>query len=515
LEDKKSVLPDSFPYLMIIGGIYAAIELITGGNYNIFRDEYYYIDCANHISFGYVDHPPLSILILAAWKFIFSSSLLSIRVLPALCGASLIFITAKITEALGGNKSAQIFSAIAVSAPLTYFVIFGFYSMNAFDIVFWALLYLILINIINTGNQKLWLWFGVVAGLGLMNKISVGYFGAGVVAAMLCAKERKWFANKFFWLGGIIALVIFSPYIVWNLANGMPTLEFIHNATQYKNADIPALVFAREQILQINPLNAFVWIAGIAALFFSGSLKKYRVIALSYIFIFLILIVQKSKPYYLAAAYPVLLAAGSAAITDFFERKKLAYLRYTFSVLLIISIVLLSPIVLPVLQPAELNAYFDKIGYKPETGEKSNTAALPQYFADRFGWEELAKEMARVYNSMGDDEKKKTALVVGNYGEAGSLNYYAKKYGLPFVYCAHNSCWFWGREHGFDGLENVIILGGKREEHLEQFEDVQEAGKISAPYVMPFEDNLKIFIARHLRKGIDLEEVWKKEKEFI
>jgi hypothetical protein len=505
----------SFPVLTALGLIYFAIQLLTGGNYNIFRDEYYYIDCAKHLAFGYVDHPPFSIVILAAWKAIFSDSQLSIRIIPALLGGGTVVTGGFIAASMGGNKSAQILSAIAVLCSPVFLGLGSIYSMNSFDLLFWAAMFYVLIKIINTDNEKLWLWFGMIAGLGLMNKISVGYLGAGIVIAMMFTKERKWFKNKYFWLGGVIAVIIFSPYIIWNMQNDFATLEFIRNAAKFKNAQISFLGFLKEQILQINPLNAIIWITGLIALLIPKRLSKYRIVAIVYIVVFIILVLNNGKPYYLAAAYISLIPAGSIALTEFFEKRRLKFLTPVYAILLLASGVIISPMAIPVLTPERLVEHMDKLGIKPENAEKSKLGLLPQFFADRFGWEEMAKEMAKVYNTMSDEEKKKTVIAVGNYGEASSLNYYAKKYGLPVVYCAHNSHWFWGKERGFEGIDNVIILDGKREDHLEQFEEVTEAGKISNPYAMPFENNLTIFIARHLRPGIDLKEVWKKEKDFI
>lgn len=511
----KSKFPESFLYLVGLGAVYFAVQLITGGNYNIFRDEYYYIDCAKHLAFGYVDHPSFSILILAIWKAVFGDSQLSVRIIPALLGASVVVMGGFIAAAMGGNKSAQIFSAIAVLCSPVFLGLGSTYSMNSFDLVFWAAMFYALVKIINTENEKLWVWFAIIAGLGLMNKISVGYLGAGLIAAMLCTKERKWFKNKYFWFSGIIAAVIFSPYIIWNMQNDFGSLEFIRNASKFKNAYIPPLSFLKEQILQMNPLNALVWIPGLIALLISKRLSKYRVIAIAYVIVFIILILNNGKPYYLAAAYISLIPAGGIIITEFFEKRRLKFLVPVCGILLLVSAVLISPMAIPVLAPDALVAFMDRHGIKPENAEKSRLGLLPQFFADRFGWEEMVKQVAGVYNSLNDEEKKNTIIAVGNYGEASSLNYYAKKYGLPKVYSPHNSHWFWGKEQGFDGVTNAIILGGKAEDHLEEFEDVTAMGKTFNPYAMPFENDLTIFIARRLRKGIDLKEVWKKEKEFI
>src|SRR5258708_4049548 len=166
----KSKLPESLPYLIGLGIVYFAAQLITGANYNIFRDEYYYIDCANHLALGYVDHPSFSIFILAIWKAVFGDSQLSIRIIPALLGASAVVMGGCIAAEMGGNKSAQIFSAIAVLCSPVFLGLGSTYSMNSFDIVFWAPMFYVLVKIINTENEKLWIGFGLVSGLGLMNK---------------------------------------------------------------------------------------------------------------------------------------------------------------------------------------------------------------------------------------------------------------------------------------------------------------------------------------------------------
>lgn len=512
--DNRTKLPESTLWLLAISAVYFTANLITGQNYPVFRDEFYYIDCAKHLSYGYVDEPPFSILVLSVWKAVFGISQLSLRVIPALLGSLLIFITGLLTREMGGNKTAQVISAVSVLCAPVYLALGGFYSMNAFDLVFWVLLFYLLVKIINTGERKLWLWFGVVAGLGLMNKISVGYFGAGILAAILFTKERKWFGDKYFWLGGGIALLIFMPYVVWNYQNDFATIEFIRNASAYKNLAQSPLSFLKEQVLQMNPLNLVIWLSGLAALLVSKELKKYRLFAISFIVIFLILSLSSGKPYYLASAFPVLISAGSIAVTGFFERKRIKYLNYAYGALLLISIAVFSPLVLPILSPDDLPEYMTRIGIKPSSGENLALGRLPQLFADRFGWEEMAKDFAGIYNSLSEEEKKMTVISVENYGEAGALNYFSEKYELPRVFCNHNNHWLWGNSENFENIETVIILGGSAEDHLELFEEVTPAGRtLVNPYVMPYEYNSPLFIARHPK--VSLRESWKKAKKYI
>ncbi len=510
-SSNRQIFPESSFYLFGISLVFIFIQLFTASNYPLFRDELYYIDCANHISFGYVDHPPVSIIVLALWKSVFGDSLFSLRVLPALSGGLLIFLSGYITASLGGNKSAQILAAISVFCVPVYWILGGFYSMNSFDPLVWSLLFYIIVMIIKTNNEKLWIIFGVIAGIGLMNKISVGYLGAGIFVAMIFTEERKWLLNKFFWMGGAIAALIFVPYLIWNMQNEYATLEFIRNASVYKNAIITPIDFFKEQILQDGPLNFFIWFPGIIALLFWGKLKKYRLFAITYILIFAFLSLNRAKPYYLAPVYPVIISAGVVFLTDFFDKKNIRFLKPVAAVLLISGMAVLMPAVVPVLSPAETSVYLRKIGYLPETGENQEIGRLPQYFADRFGWEEMTLKVAGVYNSLSDEEKRHTAIYARNYGEAGAINYYGRRLNLPQALSGHNNHFLW--KHEMDSVTSLIIIGGKIENHLEDFEEVTLLGVTENEFSMPYENHLNIFLGRNPKRP--LKEIWRSVKKYI
>lgn len=496
-------------YLIIL--LYITTLLITGTNYPVFRDELYYLDCANHPAFGYVDHPPVPIIILAIWKAVFGDSLISLRVIPALCGGILIFLTGLITHTIGGNKQAQIFSAISVACFPVFWVLNGFYSMNCIDLVIWAALFYLLIKLINTQNGKIWILFGIIAGIGLMNKISVGYLGAGLLAGIVFTSERKWFKNKYFWFAGAAVLIIFSPYIIWNIQNDFATREFISNVTKYKNVSSSPLDFLKEQLLLTNPLNVPVWALGIEAMVLNKKLNKYRAIAIAFIVIFLILSLNNGKPYYIAASYPVLISAGWVFITDFLSSKKIKVLLPVYSVVIIILMCLLSPAVIPVLPPEETSSYLKKIGVVPESGENLETGKLPQYFADRFGWEEMTEKTAKIYNLLPETEKQTTGIFAQNYGEAGAINYYGKKFGLPECNSGHNNHWIWGPRH--DSLNTFIIIGGKEQNHRKYFDEVTKIDTHINDYAMPYENNLPVFLCRKIKKPI--REIWPETKKYI
>jgi Dolichyl-phosphate-mannose-protein mannosyltransferase len=506
------LLPESFPVLAVLGIAFIAGHMITGSNYPVFRDEFYYLDCADHPAFGYVDHPPFSIIILAIWKLLFGTSLISLRVLPAVCGALFVMLSGYITKEFGGNKYAQILTAFCVYGAPFYLGVTGFYSMNSFELLFWAALYLILLKIINSGSSRLWVLFGLTAGLGMMNKISAGFFIASMFAAIVFTPERKFYRDKLFWSGMIIAGFIFLPYVLWNILNDFPTREFMQNAIKYKISEITPLGFLSEQVININPFSSVIWIGGLIYLLFSRRMQKYKVTGFIYIFAFMLLALQNSKPYYLAAAYPVLFASGAIALSDFIERKSLKWLKPVTLVYVAFAGLIVMPLAIPVLPPESLIKYSSTLGITPGSAEKNKLGVLPQHFADRFGWEEMTEKVAATFNSLNPAEKQKTGVFARNYGEAGALNYYGLNFGLPRCMSGHNNHWLWGPLS--DSIETLIIIGDFETEDLaESFGEFYQVDKTSNQYAMPFENDVPIFVCRKFKKSI--RELWPGTKMYI
>lgn len=480
------------------------------GGYGIFRDEFYYIDCSNHLAFGYVDQPPLSILILKISRFLFGDSLFAIRLLPAVAGAVTVYLAGLIAREMGGKRFAQFLAATAVAFVPGYFGMHGFFSMNAFDLLFWTIAVYLLTRIINTGNSRLWLWFGLVCGLGLQNKISMLFFGFGVVVSMLLTPERKSFKDKFLWIGGLIAAIIFLPHIIWQIANGWPTLEFIENAKAGKIAAFSPLGFFATQILDMNPISFPLWFGGLIYLLIGKGVRKYRLAGFMYLVVFALLALQRSKPYYLWSVYPVLFAAGSLGWERAVDRWGFGWIKTATIAVLVLFGILIVPMGLPILPEESFIAYSRFIGLEHQSGENHQQGALPQHFADMHGWENMAVTVAGVFHSLSAEEKEKTIVFTGNYGEAGAINYYRNKYDLPPVFSGHNAHWFWGPPD-FE-VETILTLDRDRDDLLSVFDEVIEGAIIDCDYCMPYEDSLPIFICRKMK--IPLRELWPRLRHF-
>ena len=479
--------------------------------YGIFRDEFYYLACANHLSWGYVDQPPLSILFLKISTFFFGNSMIGMRVLPALCASAVIFITGIITIELNGGKTAIILSTLAVLFTPVYLSIFDFYSMNSFDILFWALLFLIIVKIIKTDNQKLWILFGVILGLGFQNKLSVLFLCFGIFIGILFTSYRRIYKSKYLWIGFAITFLIYIPHIIWQIQNDFPTLEFIRNASQFKNAQSSFGDFLKGQLLDMGPENAIIWIAGLLLFLFKKDFKMFRVFSIAYILIFMVFVLQNGKAYYLSPFYPILFAGGGVAIEIFISKRNFLWIKPTLVSTIIIGGFVAMPLAIPILPPETFIKYSKAIGIEPGGEERDAPSKLGQHFADMFGWENVAYVVSQAYNKLSPDEKKSCSIYAQNYGQAGAIDYYRKKYGLPNVYSPHNSYWYWGP--GSDNVKVMIIIGGNEEDYKKSFEHYEISGYIKNQYSRSFENNLPVYICRG--KKFSIIKLWPKLKSII
>ena len=488
-----------------------ALQLATGWRYGLFRDEFYYLACASHLDWGYVDHPPLSIAVLASVRWLLGDSLLAMRIVPALLFGILVWLASRLARELGGGRFAQSLAALTVAIAPEYLALTGFYSMNAFDLVWWAVAALLLARLARTGNPSLWRPLGLVIGLGLLNKISVLLFAFGLAVAVLMTPLRRHLARRELWEGVLLALALFTPYLLWQLRHDWATLEFMRNASRYKNVALSPLSFGSAQLLDMHPLNAPLWLMGLVWLLFGAAARRFRALGIVFLVTFAVLAVQHSKPYYLGPAFPMLLAAGALVVEGLTEASPWRRVRPTLLGVLVAAGALTAPFAVPVLPAKTVIAYQRALGLTRTAGEKNLLGPLDQHFADRFGWQELTREVARIYAALPAEERAKARIVTRNYGEAGAIDYYGRHYGLPPAVSPHNNYYLWGP--GPDHAPVFIVVGWPSKDLESSFERVDVAGRIESPYAMPFETRWPIHLCRGLK--LPLDEAWRRGKMFI
>jgi Dolichyl-phosphate-mannose-protein mannosyltransferase len=513
---------DSKASLQIIA-VFSLFELLLHlysnafANYGIIRDEFYYVACSNHLAAGYVDQPPLSSFILFFSIKLFGDSIFSLRLLPAVASAGTVFVTGQMTRKLKGGSLAVFLSCLSISLAPQFIGINTIYSMNAFDWMFWALAAYMVILIIqsdlnSTRNKKNWLWLGIILGLGILNKIDLLWFGCGLLVGLLITPQRKFLKTRWPYLAGIIAFIMFSPYIVWNITHNFATLEFMRRASTLKYASQNPITLISGMLTDMNPVAVPVWLSGIYFLLFHKDGKDFRLIGYIFAVTFLLLIINwHTKTEYIAPAFPMLLAAGGVMIELIAKRKAFAWIKYVLPSIIFLSGVILIPFALPVLPADSYIKYTRSLGMAPSTAEGHKLSGLPQYYADMFGWENMARTVSKVYSSLPLDEQK-TAVVFGNnYGEAGAIDYYRKDYYLPRAISGHNNYWFWGLED--TSFKTIIVIGGKKEDLFESFDSVEQAAVIKSDYAIQYENNLPVYICRRLKLPIKV--IWNEVRRFI
>ena len=482
------------------------IHLPNPGGYGFFIDELYFMACGQHLSWGYVDMPPLTAVQAWAARALLGDSLLAIRIFPAVAAAGLVILTGAIVRRLGGGRFAQALAALAVLVAPFNLSVGSYLSMNSIEPLLWMGCALVLIRMIQTGDVRLWLWFGVLAGIGLENKDTMLMFGFAMVAGLMVTPQRRLMATRWFVFGGLAASAIFLPNLIWQIQHHFPHLEMLANIKRSgRNVAIGPLGFIGWQLLIMQPLAAPIWLCGLYAFLFSDGFKTYRALGYAYLLSLLILLLTEGRFYYLAPSYPMLMAAGAVAIEKWTAQPGRAWLRPTYAGVVAVSGAIIGLNTLPLLPPHEYIAYTRFIGVSQPKFETRKTSDLPQPLADRCGWSEMAAAAAKVYNDLPSNQKARTAIFGSNYGEAGAIDFYGPALGLPKAISGHVNYWYWGPRN-YTG-ESMIVLCATCDGLERVFAKVEPKGTVDNPYAMASE-HFTIYLCTRPKDGRTLGQIW-------
>ncbi len=497
-------LPPLSNTVYALAAIALALHLVFNGGYGFFRDELYYAACGQRLAWGYVDHAPLAPLLARLTRMLLGDSLRALRFLPALSSFAKVLLAGWMAREMGGRNEAQFLSALAVMLAPIYLTFDNFFSMNAFEPVFWMASAAIVLRILNGGDQRLWLLFGVVAGLGLQNKHSMLFFGSGLAIGLLLTPARREFTRIWIWLGAAIAFLIFLPNLLWEIHNGWPTIALLHAVIGKKYSTVGPIEFVLQQTLLTDPLAAPIWLAGIWFLLRDRVGKKYAVLAWAYLTVLAEMLYLHGKIYYLAPAYIMLFAAGAVWIELRLLPRTGRWLALAIATPLVIASAIALPLAMPVLPVDAAVKYCRFWDVQDVHVENIPLGDLPQLFGDMHGWPEQAAAVASVYHALPALDQSQAAIMAKNYGEASAIDYFGPKLGLPSAISGHNQYGFWG-PGSYSG--DVVIAIGFNETFLNQFfSDVQATTTISPLHAMPEESNLTIYVCR--RPKAPLQQLW-------
>jgi len=485
-----------------------AIHLYAGRYYGYFVDELYYLACSRHLAWGFVDQPPLIAAIAWLVRHILGDSLPAIRLLPALAGATLVVLTAMLARELGGGAFAQFLAALAVVVAPGFLAMDNLLTMNAFEPLFWMGCAWCAVRMLESGRPTLWIWFGVLAGIGLENKHSMAMFGAGVVLGLLLTGERRILATRWLWVGGAIAALIFLPNLVWNIGHHFPFLEIEANIRRNgRDVALRPLAFFAQEALMMLPFSLPVWLAGLWFYFLAKPGRRFRALGWAWLFTAVVIVALSPRVYYLWPAFPLLFAAGGVAWERWLARPGLKWVKAAYPALMLAAGGLLAPLAIPVLPPETYIRYTRAIGLGQPRIETHKLGPLPQIFADQFGWPEMAATVARVYNALPADVRHRTAIFAQTYGQAGAIDLFGPRYGLPPAISGHQSYFLWG-PHGYSG-DGMIVMADRRARLEQLFASVEKLARVEHPYSMPY-SHFDVYYCQGIKRP--LADLWPKLK---
>jgi Dolichyl-phosphate-mannose-protein mannosyltransferase len=513
---------DTRPWWLVpalISLIYFSLHLFTATRYGYFRDALYYLACAEHLDWGYVDHPPLIVLVAWIVRHTLGTSLPALLMWPALAGCARIVLTAAFAHELGARSFGTALAAALASTPGVWWAIDHQFAMNAFEPALWTGCAYVLLRLIKTENPRVWLAFGCIAGIGLQNKYSIAVFAFALLVGLLLTPQRKLLFTPWLFAGGGIALLIFLPNLLWNIQHHWPFFELMRNIrASGRDVALAPPEFIAQQILLMMPLSLPFWVAGLLYYFFSDKARSYRAFGWAFVITIGFFMIAHGKNYYSAPTYPIVLASGAVAAELFLTNVRFATkprlrtaLQTASFVWLVAGVLFFLPVVLPILPVGTYLRYQEHLPFAiPRSENVHMGVVLPQHYADEFGWPEIVAEVARVYNSLPPEERAKTAIYANNYGEAGAIDLFGAQYGLPKAICPNQSYFLWGPRN-YTG-EIMIVIGAARVEDAKRhFESVEPVGQVNSPYPLLIERH-PILLCRGLKPN--LQAAWPQLKDW-
>ena len=489
---------DFLPVLLIAAAD-ILIHLLTNGRYGFHRDELQFLSDARHLDWGFVSYPPLTPFVEHIGLALFGLSLVGLRLFSVLAQAVALIATGLTTRELGGGRFAQVTAVLAVAlSPLPLFNGTEF-QYTSFDFLWWVLIAYCTVRLLKSDNPRWWLAIGAFVGLGLLTKYSILFYIAGILGGMVLSPARRFFKNGWFWAGIAVALVIFLPNFLWLVHHDFISYRFLQSIHTRDVGEGRADHFLVGQVLLcINVFAAPLALAGLIAYLRS---PRYRMLAWMYLIPFALFWLGKGRNYYMAPAYPMLMAMGATwaahwlATLPKLARRTIAGLFFTG--LAVVSAYVCA-IVLPLAPSGRLRAF--ALEHNEDLREE-------------IGWTETVRTVAAIRDSLPADQQAHLGITVGNYGEQGAIEMLGPAYHLPPPISTTNSAWL--RGYPVPPPTTLIVLGISREDADTIFTGCRWAGHNGNAEGIRNEESQyhpDIFVCGPPRKPWS--ELWKEHRNF-
>ena len=481
--------------LLLLAAAKLLLHVLTDGQYGFHRDELQTFADARHLAWGYVAYPPLTPFIGHVEQMMFDTSLRGFRFFAAFAQSVVFVITGLMAKRMGGGRAAQIIAATAVAICPISLAASALMQYVSFDYLWFVLMAYFVIRLIDSNDPRWWIPIGIAIGLGAMTKYTVAFYVAGLAIGVFATPLRAQLRSKWLWIGALVSIAIAAPNLVWQLQHHFISLDFLHHIHERDIRIGRTRTFIPDQFyITTNTFTVPLWLLGFYAIFRE---RRYRILGWIAVATLAIFIVARGRGYYAGPIYPMLFAAGAVDLERRIGSHRMMYAPV--AAILAIGGIMASLLVLPI-TPIHSKAWDVATKLNPD-------------FVEELGWLELAGEVARIYNTIPPDERAHTGVFANNYGEAGAVEAFGPRYGLPRPLSGANSFWF--RGPGNPPPQTLIVLGDNREALEQVCQSVTLAGHPPNPWNVRNEEAMyanDIFICRRLRVPID--KLWPKLLRF-
>ena len=497
VPEVRRLKPLAWPVLPVaLAGLGLHLWVNATSPYGFHRDELLYLAMGRHLRLWRMDFPPGIAMIAEGTRAALGDSLVAVRTLPAVAGALLVVAAALFARELGGGRRAQVLAAIAVAASPLFLRAAGLFQPVVFDQLVWTVALFALARLCWRPDGRWWLALGLALGVGLLVKFSIAFIGLAIVVGILATRLRRSLLGPWPWVALVLALAIGSPSLVGQWALDYPVLGQMRDLREVQLERVTPADFLVGQLLW-GP-GVVLAAIGLLTLLLARRWDRVRALGWTCAAAFAILLLLKGKSYYVGPVYPALFAAGAVTL----ER---SVFRWVLGLLVLAYGAVTLPLGVPILPPERMAAYIEEIGatsaLRTNTGELER---LPQDYADMLGWEEQVRAVAGVYHELPEGERREAVVLAGNYGEAGAIDFFGPRLGLPGAVSPTGSYWFFGP--GELPGRVAVVIGPSREDLAPFFDSLEVAGRVRHPWAVAEERDLPIFVAR--RPHRTLQEIW-------
>jgi len=489
--------------LVLLAMVSVVFHMVTNGQYGFHRDELQTLDDARHLDWGFVAYPPVTPLIGRLELVLFGTSLIGFRAFAAVAVGTIMVLTGLMARELGGGRPVQILAAVAAGISPVSLIQGAVLQYVSPDYLWGVAVFYLLVRLLKSEDPRWWVAVGAILGLGMETRYTMGFLTLGLVGGMLLTPARRFLRSPWLWVGVGLSILIFLPNLIWQTRHQFISLEFLSrlHARDLRWGRYQGF-YTQQLWVCVNLVTVPLTVLGLWFYFLREEGRNFRLLGWTAVFTFVLFAIAGSRSYYTAPVYPALLAAGSVLLGSWLSARSLTVSRCIYGLqwmLIVLSGVVFIGVATPV---APIGSRLWNV-----------TSKIHEQFREELGWPDLAENVARVYNALPPEERARTGILTGNYGEGGALNLYGPALGLPHAMSLTNSFWY----RGYDPRQPqpVILTGFDLDEAEDLFESCSIAAKNENRYSAVNEESEyhpDILLCRNLKHPWP--EYWKKSRRF-